>query len=215
MIRYHHALNNVAHSDEDDDDELSSHKKGSTIRRLHRTLFEFSQQRPAICLLLLCVVALLGIVGAVVLAQSVLHASRHSSSASSFAIENADDVNSRRPFRPESPGVRGAARYFWYRNESFVVNLGDGNGERETLLLSGSLHYFRMHPSTWSDRLRKLKACGMNAVDTYVPWNWHEPQAGLVRFDGQRDLDRFIALAAAEGLFVLIRPGKSVCEREK
>ncbi|MYS69456.1 beta-galactosidase, partial [Streptomyces sp. SID5926] len=51
-------------------------------------------------------------------------------------------------------------------------------------LLAGSLHYFRVHPGHWADRLRRLAALGLNAVDTYVPWNFHEHTAGDIRFDG-------------------------------
>ena len=33
-------------------------------------------------------------------------------------------------------------------------------------LVSGSIHYFRVHPVYWRDRLKKLRAVGANAVDT-------------------------------------------------
>ncbi|MFJ3039016.1 glycoside hydrolase family 35 protein [Streptomyces tendae] len=78
-------------------------------------------------------------------------------------------------------------------------------------LLSGSLHYFRVHPGQWADRLRRLAALGLNTVDTYVPWNFHEPTEGDVRFDGPRDLARFLRLAQDEGLDVVVRPGPYIC----
>ena len=31
-------------------------------------------------------------------------------------------------------------------------------------ILSGSLHYFRVVPEYWEDRLLKMKACGLNTV---------------------------------------------------
>ncbi|MGO4373822.1 beta-galactosidase, partial [Paenibacillus sp. MCAF20] len=34
-------------------------------------------------------------------------------------------------------------------------------------LLSGAIHYFRVVPEYWQDRLSKLKACGFNTVETY------------------------------------------------
>lgn len=40
----------------------------------------------------------------------------------------------------------------------------------ETRLLSGSIHYFRVPHQYWRDRLLKLKATGMNMVETYVAW---------------------------------------------
>lgn len=38
---------------------------------------------------------------------------------------------------------------------------------KEFRLISGSIHYFRVHPEYWRDRLRKLRASGANAVETY------------------------------------------------
>lgn len=33
-------------------------------------------------------------------------------------------------------------------------------------LLSGAFHYFRVLPEYWTDRLLKIKACGLNTVET-------------------------------------------------
>ena len=38
-------------------------------------------------------------------------------------------------------------------------------------IISGAVHYFRIVPEYWRDRLEKLKAMGANTVETYVPWN--------------------------------------------
>ena len=78
-------------------------------------------------------------------------------------------------------------------------------------IVSGGLHYFRVHPDQWADRLRKARLMGLNTIDTYVPWNLHEPRPGVFTFDGGLDLVRFLDLAAAEGLNVLLRPGPYIC----
>ncbi|MGY1433741.1 glycoside hydrolase family 35 protein [Streptomyces reniochalinae] len=78
-------------------------------------------------------------------------------------------------------------------------------------VLSGSLHYFRVHPEHWADRLSRLAALGLNTVDTYVPWNFHERHPGDVRFDEWRDLPRFVRLAQQAGLDVIVRPGPYIC----
>ncbi|CAG6398799.1 beta-galactosidase [Streptomyces cocklensis] len=78
-------------------------------------------------------------------------------------------------------------------------------------ILSGALHYFRVHPDHWQDRLRKARGMGLNTVDTYIPWNLHEPVRGSLRMAGGIDLPRFLDLAAAEGLHVLLRPGPYIC----
>ncbi|MFJ2938355.1 beta-galactosidase [Streptomyces sp. NPDC087219] len=78
-------------------------------------------------------------------------------------------------------------------------------------LLSGGLHYFRVHPEQWADRLRKARLMGLNTVETYVPWNLHQPRPDTFRLDGGLDLPRFVELAATEGLHVLLRPGPYIC----
>ena len=78
-------------------------------------------------------------------------------------------------------------------------------------ILSGGLHYFRVHPEQWADRLHKARLMGLNTVDTYVPWNLHAPRPDVFSLDGILDLPRFLELAAAEGLHVLLRPGPYIC----
>ncbi|WP_405608961.1 beta-galactosidase [Streptomyces sp. NBC_00076] len=78
-------------------------------------------------------------------------------------------------------------------------------------ILSGALHYFRVHPDQWADRLRKARLMGLNTVETYLPWNLHEPEPGTLVLDGLLDLPRFLRLARAEGLHVLLRPGPYIC----
>lgn len=36
-------------------------------------------------------------------------------------------------------------------------------------IISGGMHYFRVVPEYWRDRLEKLKALGCNTVETYIP----------------------------------------------
>ncbi|MEU1643845.1 glycoside hydrolase family 35 protein [Micromonospora zamorensis] len=79
-------------------------------------------------------------------------------------------------------------------------------------ILSGALHYFRVHPELWRDRIRRLADLGLNTLDTYVPWNFHQPHADRApRFDGWHDLEAFVALAGEEGLDVVLRPGPYIC----
>ncbi|MEJ6555049.1 beta-galactosidase [Microbacterium esteraromaticum] len=86
--------------------------------------------------------------------------------------------------------------------------LRDGRPHR---ILSGAVHYFRMHPDQWEDRLRRLAAMGANTVDTYVAWNFHERVEGEFDFTGWRDVARFIRIAAEVGLDVFVRPSPYIC----
>ncbi|MCR2783563.1 MULTISPECIES: beta-galactosidase family protein [unclassified Microbacterium] len=78
-------------------------------------------------------------------------------------------------------------------------------------MLAGAVHYFRVHPDQWEDRLRRLAAMGANTVDTYIPWNFHEQVEGARRFDGWQDIERYIRLAAEVGLDVYVRPSPYIC----
>ncbi len=82
---------------------------------------------------------------------------------------------------------------------------------QKTTLLSGTIHYFRVVPEYWEDRLKKLRACGFNAVETYTCWNLHERREGEFDFSGGLDLGRFIDTAASLGLHVILRPGPYIC----
>ena len=78
-------------------------------------------------------------------------------------------------------------------------------------MISGAVHYFRVHPDLWEDRLARLAAMGLNTVETYVAWNFHAPDPGVCDFDGWRDLPRFLERAAGAGLGVILRPGPYIC----
>ncbi|MFC5450358.1 glycoside hydrolase family 35 protein [Paenibacillus aestuarii] len=78
-------------------------------------------------------------------------------------------------------------------------------------IISGAIHYFRIVPEYWEDRLLKLKACGFNTVETYIPWNLHEPKEGEFNFAGMADVERFIQTAGALGLHVIVRPSPYIC----
>lgn len=56
-----------------------------------------------------------------------------------------------------------------------------------------------------------MYAAGLNAVQTYVPWNFHEPTPGVYEFDGDKDVVRFITAAQEVGLVVILRPGPYIC----
>ncbi|XP_063285398.1 beta-galactosidase-1-like protein [Pelobates fuscus] len=77
--------------------------------------------------------------------------------------------------------------------------------------ISGSIHYFRIPTMYWKDRLMKMYMTGLNAIQIYVPWNFHEPEPGMFNFEGDRALEHFLDLANETGLLVIIRPGPYIC----
>jgi beta-galactosidase len=98
------------------------------------------------------------------------------------------------------------------RLSSFTIDadhfLLDGEPFR---ILAGAMHYFRAPPACWQDRLHKLRAMGLNTVETYVAWNLHEPEPGHFRFDGELDLVKYLRCAADLGLHAIVRPGPYIC----
>jgi beta-galactosidase len=83
---------------------------------------------------------------------------------------------------------------------------------RPIQLVSGELHYARIPREYWRHRLRMAKAMGLNAIATYVFWNYHEPRPGVFDFrTGNRDLAAFLRIAQEEGLWVILRPGPYAC----
>lgn len=89
--------------------------------------------------------------------------------------------------------------------EEFYLN------DEKMKIISGGIHYFRVVPEYWRDRLEKIKALGCNTVETYVAWNVHEPKKGEFCFEGGADLKKFIELAQELGLWVIVRPSPYIC----
>ncbi|XP_018373039.1 PREDICTED: beta-galactosidase [Trachymyrmex cornetzi] len=92
-----------------------------------------------------------------------------------------------------------------YENNQFLL---DG---KPFQYISGSFHYFRTPRQYWRDRLRKMRAAGLNAISTYVEWSLHEPEPGQFNWSGDADLVNFLNIAHEEDLLVLLRPGPYIC----
>nr|WP_307042834.1 beta-galactosidase family protein [Agromyces ramosus] len=97
-------------------------------------------------------------------------------------------------------------------NSRFAIGATDFELDgRPYRILAGALHYFRVHPDLWADRIHKARLMGLNTIETYVPWNAHERHRGEWRADGALDLGRFLDLVAAEGMTAVVRPGPYIC----
>ncbi|XP_042330940.1 beta-galactosidase-1-like protein 2 isoform X2 [Sceloporus undulatus] len=101
--------------------------------------------------------------------------------------------------------LRGRILGLQAKDSQFVLE------QRPFRILGGSVHYFRVPREYWKDRLMKMKACGLNTLTTYVPWNLHEAVRGTFDFSGNLDLQAFIKTAEEVGLWVILRPGPYIC----
>ncbi len=81
----------------------------------------------------------------------------------------------------------------------------------EFYLASGDIQYYRIHPTEWKPRLEKMKDFGLTAIQTYCPWNLHEPSEGVFDFSGLLDLGAFLKTCDEVGLKVLLRPSPFIC----
>ena len=97
------------------------------------------------------------------------------------------------------------SRSFSTRGDQFLL---DG---QPFLIRAGEMHYPRVPRPYWRDRMRKMRAMGLNTLCTYVFWDLHEPQQGKFDFSGNLDLAEYVRNAQAEGLYVLVRPGPYIC----
>ena len=91
------------------------------------------------------------------------------------------------------------------KNKKFYLD-----GE-EFKIQSGAFHYFRALPEYWEEILTKIKAAGLNCVESYTCWNLHEPHKGEYNFSGMLDIERFIKTAEKVGLKVILRTGPYIC----
>lgn len=93
--------------------------------------------------------------------------------------------------------------------------IADGNFQldgKPVQIHSGEMHYSRIPQPYWRHRLKMMKAMGLNAVATYVFWNYHEIAPGVWDFKtGNKNVAEYIKIAQEEGLFVILRPGPYVC----
>lgn len=92
-----------------------------------------------------------------------------------------------------------------YDHRALVID-----GKRR-VLQSGSIHYPRSTPEVWPEIINKAKEGGLDVIETYVFWNYHEPVKGQYYFEGRFDLVRFVKTVQEAGLLVHLRIGPYAC----
>ena len=78
---------------------------------------------------------------------------------------------------------------------------------RRVCPVMGEIHYSRLPVEEWPAEVRKMKEGGVTVVATYVFWNHIEEQEGVFRWDGQRNLRRFLEVCRQEEMPVVLRLG--------
>ena len=78
---------------------------------------------------------------------------------------------------------------------------------RPTIPVMGEFHYSRYPAEQWEEEILKMKAGGVTVLPTYVFWSLHEEVEGQFRWDGQRNLRRFLELCKKHEMPVIVRIG--------
>jgi hypothetical protein len=89
-----------------------------------------------------------------------------------------------------------------YDSHCFVIQ------GRDAFIFGAAFHYPRCPKALWRDRLAKLKRLGINTIDAYVFWNYHEREEGKCDLS---EFEEFVALVKDMGFWMIARPGPYVC----
>jgi hypothetical protein len=81
-------------------------------------------------------------------------------------------------------------------------------------LYGAAFFYERLPRDEWPASMDALAGMGINTLDLYVPWNWHELSDGDFDFTGRtsprRDFDEVLRLAKLHDFKIILRPGPVV-----
>jgi hypothetical protein len=83
---------------------------------------------------------------------------------------------------------------------------------RRPFYVYGAAFFYERTPvAQWRSDLLRYRAMGINTIDLYLIWNWHEPDAHTIDFTGrtnpQRNLHKLFSLIHELGFKVIVRPG--------
>ncbi|MBC5809685.1 MAG: amino acid permease [Candidatus Eremiobacteraeota bacterium] len=84
--------------------------------------------------------------------------------------------------------------------------------DRKPFFVYGAAFFYERLPrDDWQRSMTALKQLGINTLDLYVIWNWHELSDGDFDFEGRtsprRDLRFLLKLARENGFKLIVRPG--------
>ncbi|HEY3396231.1 MAG TPA: beta-galactosidase [Armatimonadota bacterium] len=78
---------------------------------------------------------------------------------------------------------------------------------KPSFIFGGDFNYTRCRADDWRDRMLKMRAAGLNTLNLYATWAFHELAEGEWDFSGDRDLARYLDTAQELGLWVVFRLG--------
>ncbi len=113
-----------------------------------------------------------------------------------------------------APVAASSERAPSFGHAAIVVRDGTALFERDGrpfFVYGAAFFYERLPRERWQPSMDALARLGINTLDLYVPWNWHELADGNFDFEGRtsprRDLHEVLRLAAAHDFAIVLRPG--------
>ena len=83
--------------------------------------------------------------------------------------------------------------------------------DQPVMFMSGSIHYPRSTPGMWPGLMKAAAADGLNMIEIYVFWNYHEQVEGTFDWSERGNLTLFLDAIKEAGLFANLRIGPYVC----
>ncbi len=99
----------------------------------------------------------------------------------------------------------GTPRTFGWHDDHFYLD------DEPMLIAAGEMHFGRVLPEDWEQRIQQAKAMGLNTMSFYLFWNLCEPREGEFVFEGMTDVRRMLELCAENGMWAILRPGPYCC----
>ncbi|MEZ6242002.1 MAG: beta-galactosidase [Phycisphaerales bacterium] len=81
---------------------------------------------------------------------------------------------------------------------------------RRLWIVSASIHFQRVEPEEWADRIHAARLAGFNTIETPIFWAAVEPRPGQFDFSGGNDVKKFVEAVGAAGMHCILRPGPFV-----
>ena len=116
------------------------------------------------------------------------------------------------PFTHSAPS--GFPSFHSYAGSPYTVSYDRRSirlNDQPVTFLSGSIHYPRSTPGMWPQLMKQAAADGLNMIQIYVFWNWHQPTEDVMDWTGRGNLTLFLDAIAEAGLFANLRIGPYVC----
>ena len=115
------------------------------------------------------------------------------------------------PSQTQSAGTQAAGGLEIVENGGYPELRVDG---KPFFIHSAAFFYYRIPVDQWEHLLQVYRSYGINTIDLYIPWNWHEPKEGEIDFDGhtnpRRNLRALLALIESANLRLIARPGPEI-----